>query len=274
MRSSLRFAVCFLLGTWLGFPAHAGPASTAIRETAEYVLTKFGRGSAGQTVEDLVGNTKSLVTRHGDAVLPLVRTAGHDGIAALERAGDQAPNVLRLYAARGEHAVWIITEPRKLSLFLKYGDAAAEAMIRHPGVAEDLIGRFGDGAAVALNGLSKQSAQRLGMLAEDGLLNATPRSTELLSVARQYGDGAMEFIWKNKGSFAIASVLGTFLADPQSYFTGAKQLIMDPVITPIVGSVNWTWLIVGILAVLFLPFIVRRLVSAYAALRRGPHAGN
>lgn len=273
MTPSLLLATCVLLGAWIGLPAHAGPASTAIRETAEYVLTRFGRGSAGQTVEDLVGNTTTLVARHGDAVLPLVRTAGHDGIAALERAGDQAPNVLRLYAARGDQAVWIITEPRKLSLFLKHGDAAADAMIRHPGVAEDLIGRFGGDATVALNGLSKQSAQRLGMLAEGGLLNATPRSTEILSVARQYGDGAMEFIWRNKGPLAVASVLGAFLVDPQSYFTGAKQLLVDPVITPIVASVSWTWLIAGMLSLLFLPFIVRRLRSAYAALRRTPQAG-
>lgn len=261
-----------LLGlvTWL--PAVAGPASTAIRGSAEYVMTKFGKGVAGQTVEELTDTTARAVTRYGDDVLPLVRTTGHAGFAALEQAGEQAPDVIKLYARRGDEAVWVISEPKKLSIFLKHGDSAADALIKHPGLADDLIGRFGNDAAAALNSVSKQSARRLGIVAQDGLLTTTPRSQELLSVVRHYGDGAMDFIWKNKGALTVAILLGTFLADPQSCISGAKQLIVDPVLAPVVRNTNWTWLIAGVLAVVFLPFIARSVVRARAAMRRPDHA--
>ena len=261
-----------LLGVMIALPAVAGPVSTAIRDSAEYVMTKFGRGAAGQTVEELTDTTARAVTRYGDEVLPLVRTTGHQGFAALEQAGERAPEVIKLYARRGDEAVWVISEPKKLSIFLKHGDSAADALIKHPGLADDLIGRFGDDAADALNSASKQSAQRLGIVAEDGLLTATPRGPELLPVVRHYGDEAMDFIWKNKGALAVTTVLGTFLADPQSYISGAKQLIVDPVLAPIAQNTNWTWIIAGVLVVVFLPLIARSVVRARATMRRRDHA--
>ena len=61
------------------------------------------------------------------------------------------------------------------------------------------------------------------MVVDDGLFAVT-RSHELLSVIRQYGDAAMDFIWKNKDSLVIATALGTFLEDPQVILSGAKDL--------------------------------------------------
>ncbi len=261
-----------LLGVMIALPAVAGPVSTAIRDSAEYVMTKFGRGVAGQTVEEVTDTTARAITRHGDEVLPLVRATGHQGFEALEQAGEQAPEVIKLYARRGDDAVWVISEPKKLAIFLKHGDSAADALIKHPGLAEDLIGRFGDDAADALSGVSKQSAQRLGIVAEDGVLTASLRSPDLLSVVRRYGDGAMDFIWKNKGALTVTTVLGTFLADPQSYISGAKQLIVEPVLAPIARNTNWTWIIAGVLVVVLLAFIARTVALARTATRRRGHA--
>ena len=232
-------------------------------------MTKFGRGIAGHTVEEVTDTTAHAVTRYGDDVLPLVRTTGHQGFAALEQAGERAPDVIRLYARKGDEAVWVISEPNKLAIFLKHGDSAADALIKHPGLADDLIERFGGDAAGALNRVSKSSAQRLAMITNDGLLTATPRSPELLTVIRRYGDEAMDFIWKNKGALTVATVLGSFLADPEAYISGAKQLIVDPLLAPIAQNTNWTLIIVGVLAVVFLPFIARRLARARSELQRG-----
>jgi uncharacterized membrane protein (DUF106 family) len=77
----------------------------------------------------------------------------------------------------------------------------------------------------------------------------------------------MDFIWKNKGSLAVAAVFGTFLADPQTYISGAKELVVSPVIEPIARSTNWTLIIAGVLIVVFLPFITRSVMKARRAMK-------
>lgn len=143
-------------------------------------------------------------------------------------------------------------EKRASAIFIKHGDSAAEALIKHPNLADGLIERFGGDAATALTAISRPNAQRLGMIANEGLLSATARSPELLPVIRQYGDSAMEFIWNNKGALAVATVLGTFLADPKPYISGVSELVV-----PLLSSINWTLIVTGIFALLFLPFIAR-----------------
>jgi len=193
MRRTEWVVVGIVAAILFGVPALAGPTSAAIRETAEYVMKKFGRGSAGQTVDEVADAATTVVARYGDDALPLVKNAGHRGFAALDAAGDQAPDVIKLYARKGNEAVRVISEPKKLSIFLKHGDSAADALIKHPGVADDLIAKFGDDASGALNSVSKRSAQRLGMLADEGVLTATPRSSELLGVVGRYGDAMRRF---------------------------------------------------------------------------------
>ena len=90
------------------------------------------------------------------------------------------------------------------------------------------------------------------MAAEEGVFAATPRSAELLSVVRRYGDGAMDFIRRNKGSLTVTALLGKFLMEPEAYISGAKQLVVDPVLAPIARNANWTWIIAGVLLVAFL----------------------
>jgi hypothetical protein len=246
----------------------AGVAGTAAREAAEAIFAKFGKGAAGQTVEEIASTTTRTVAKHGDGALPLLRKSGHAGFTALESAGDKAPSVIKLYARKGDEAIWVISEPKKLSIFLKHGDSAADALLKHPGIADTLIGRYGDNAVGALNSISRQSAQRLNIVADEGLLQASSRSSELLPVIRRYGDEAMDFIWKNKGALAVASVLASFLADPQVYIAGAKDLIVNPLVAPIAMGTNWTLIIAGLLIVGFLPLIGRRIVKARAEIKK------
>lgn len=267
MREFLPLFTGICLALALASPASAGPASTAVRETAEFIISKFGRGVAGQSIEEVTEATAKVVAKHGDAALPLLRKSGHAGFAALDEVGAKAPEVIKLFARRGDEAIWVISEPKKLAIFIKHGDSAADALLKHPGIADNLIGRFGDDAVGAVNAVSRQSAQRLSMIADDGLLAATPRSKELLPIIRQYGDQAMDFIWKNKGSLTVTAVLTTFLADPQAYISGAKELVVAPVIEPIARSTNWTLIIVGVSIVVFLPFIARSIIKARRAMQ-------
>jgi hypothetical protein len=267
VRTILIAALLFVI---VGGQVQAGPTGTALRETAEWILRKFGKGTAGETVEQIAKTTAKTVAKHGDEALPLLRKSGHAGFRALEEAGEKAPDIIKLYAKRGDEAIWIISEPKKLAIFIKHGDTAADALIKHPGIADSLIGRYGDDAATALSTISRANAQRLSMLAEDGLLHKTSRSPELLVVVRRYGDAAMDFIWKNKGALAVVAVLSTFLTDPHIYIGGAKELIADPLVAPIAKGTNWTFIIGGVLTVVFLPFIARSIAKARQTMKAKP----
>ena len=259
--------ISLLLTLLIAQPAFCGTTGTSLKETAEFIMSKFGKGTAGQTVEEITVATTKAVTRYGDDALPLVRKLGHTGFTALEAAGDKASDVIKLYARKGDEAIWIISEPKKLAIFVKHGDSAADALLKHPSIADNLISQYGDDAVGALNKLSRQSAQRLAIVSDDGLLTTTSRSSELLQVVRRYGDEAMDFIWKNKGSLAVASVLATFLADPQTYISGTKELIVDPIVSPIVKSINWTSITAGVLGIVFLPFIVSSILKSFLVMK-------
>ena len=261
----LTFAMFIALGLMVfGIrSANAGPASSAIREVAELIVTKFGTGTAGRTVEEVSAAMVRTAARHGEASLPLLKSAGHAGFVALDQAGAKAPDILKLFAQRGDEAVWLISDPVKLSLFLKHGQPAATALLKHPGIADPWITRYGDDAVGALNSLSRQGAQRLGMLANDGSTIAAEMAS-LLPVIRSYGDEAMEFIWRHKGALAVTSVLATFIAHPESYISGAKELVIDPIKTSILGS----WLIPGLLIIVLLPFIARFLIKSLRSMKR------
>jgi hypothetical protein len=246
-----------------------GIESTAVRDCAEWVLRKFGKGFAGETVEQVTERTAKDVAKYGEECLPLLRGCGHAGFGALEQAGERAPEVIKLYARRGGEAVWIISEPRRLALFLKHGDLAADALVKHPEIAESLIGRYGGDAVGALNAVSRTGGQRLAMMGADGTLEKMGRQPEVLAVIRRYGDEAMDFVWRNKGALAVTAVLATFLANPEIYIKGTKQLVVDPVVSPIVKAINWSLLAVVLLAVAFAPFIVKALVRVRRAAR-GP----
>jgi hypothetical protein len=236
--------------------ASAGAVSTAADSVGTAIINKFGRGVAGATGQQVSEATERVVERYGAEALPLLKNAGHDGFRALSEAGEQAPKIIRLYASKGDEALWVISDTRRLALFLKHGDSAASALSKHPGIADSLIERFGDDAVAILQNGSRQSAQRFSMLAEDGLLTASARNSELLSVLRRYGDPAMDFIWKNKGALAVASVMTTFLLNPQAFISGATALLI-----PAVEEINWTLIISGLLAIGFLPKVLRAILG-------------
>ena len=264
--SLLRIALCFT--AILSQHVYCGPVAAALRETAEAIVGTVERNTAGQVADDVTKAATTTVASHGDVALPLLRQSGQAGLSALEQAGTKLPEVTRLIARKGDEALWITNEPRKLAIILKHGDQAANALLKHPGIADSMIGRYGEPAAEVLNKLTRTGAQRLALVADEGMLSATPRSLELLPILRRYGDEGMEFVWKNKGSLTVMTVLSTFLADPGSYILGARQLIVDPLVSPITKSVNWTLILAAMLLIGFLPFTARSIARAGTEFRR------
>lgn len=216
-----------------GAHAGAGVASTAAREAARMMGPRGGPAVAVAAADQVAAAAKATA-RHGDEALPLLRATGQAGATALDQAGAKAPEVIRLYARKGDEAVWLISEPKKLAIFIKHGDSAADAMLKHRGIAENLIGRHGEASVGALNALSRGGAQRLAMASDGGVFSASGRSGELFGVIGRHGDAAMDFVWRNKGALTVASLLGVFLHDPAVYINGAKDLIVTPIAEPIV----------------------------------------
>jgi hypothetical protein len=63
------------------------------------------------------------------------------------------------------------------------------------------------------------------MLAEDGTLARTGRWSELLVVIERHGDRALTFVWRNKGALAVSTILAKFLAEPEVFLGGGRELI-------------------------------------------------
>jgi hypothetical protein len=85
------------------------------------------------------------------------------------------------------------------------------------------------------------------MLQKDGVIKVGEQGDELLDVIARYGDKAMAFIWRNKGALAVTAGLGTFIANPEAYIDGGKELIVEGVSRPateigkeVARHTNWT----------------------------------
>ena len=91
-----------------------------------------------------------------------------------------------------------------MKLVLRHGDGAAAVLAKHSGgIAEPVVEQFGAGAVRALEATAPQGGRRLAMMMADGDLAKIGRTEELLAVVAKYGDPAMDFIWRNKGSLAV-----------------------------------------------------------------------
>jgi len=269
--------VAFLLILTSYSAVQAGVKSKAAREAAEYLFERFGKEVGEETVETLTEKIGRYAARYGDEAVDAIRRAGPRAFKLLDDAGENAPEVVRLLNRYGNDAVWVASKPRNLAIFVKYGDEAAEAMIKHPGIAGPAIERFGQPAARAIRSVSSQNARRIAMMADDGSLAAAGKADELLEVIGKYGDRAADFIWKHKGALAVATVAVAFLRDPEPFIDGIKD-IAEVAVRPIdlaakeVGrgiaeGTDWTFVIVSISTLLIL-LVVLRMWKPWKHLRR------
>jgi len=227
--------------------------SAAARRAAREVVEVFGR----EAVEAAEPRVAKLIEAYGDDVVAALRKVGPPGVQAIERFGAPGMKILsrwgddgvRLLAMEGDSAVAAMT---------RYGDEAVEIMVRHPGVGRDLVTRFGEQALRTR--LTTESVKTLNRLADD--IARSGRTAEIFGVIEKFGDRACEFLWRNKGTIFLASVLVAFLHDPQPYLDGVKQLVVQPaseVARDAAGRTNWTAVVI----------IIVLIASVYVGLRWG-----
>jgi hypothetical protein len=119
----------------------------------------------------------------------------------------------------------VLARPKALQLFVKHGDDVAEALVKHPGIAEDAVEKFGIPAAKAMATVGPRNGRRIAMMAADGGdLIKIGRSDELLGVVGKFGNRAVDFIWKHKVELAAGATLIAFLENPEPYLSGARDL--------------------------------------------------
>jgi hypothetical protein len=229
--------------------AHGQVRTKAARETAEMLFEQFG-AKAGRSVPELTTRIEGLAVRYGDEAILAVRKGGPSALGLVEAAGPDGARAIRVLAVHGEQgASRVLSRPTAMKQFLQYGDEAATVLVRHPGVAEPLVERGGVQAVKALGAVDPRNGRRLAMLME-GELASAGRHPELLGVVAKHGDRAVNFLWQNKATLAGGATLAAFLADPEPFLTGTRDIAVvagDAVVKPVVGGV-FTLLNVALIA--------------------------
>jgi hypothetical protein len=167
----------------------------------------------------------------------------------IQEAGENGLDAVKLINRYGDDAVWVISKPKGMAIFVKYGDDGAKALIKHKGIAEEVIEANGSSAVKALNAVGAREARQIAMLQKDGVIQAGKQGDDLLDVIARYGDKGMDFVWRNKAALATAAVLGTFIANPEPYIDGSVNLAKAP-LEGIASNTNWTVLGIAGLGVL------------------------
>ena len=208
--------------------------SAAARKVAKEIVEAFGR----ETIERAEPRIAQLVETLGDDAARALRRVGPAGVHLVERHGSAGAKILsrwgddgvRLLSLEGDAAV---------AAYGRYGDEAVEILIRHPGAGRQMIENFGGQALRAP--LSTEGMVTLNRLAEP--IRSSGRSKEILEVVEKFGDRACAFLWRNKGVVFGAALLAAFLADPQPYLDGVKELVVQPAAEAgkqAVGRADWT----------------------------------
>lgn len=215
--------VTYFFGSLLSLSA--GVASQGAREAAEFFLKKMGKKASQESVEHLSRQFGKATLKYGDQALPFLRRTGDDGLVLLrEMSESQAKKALRLVSNHGDDATRILMNPASRKLFLRYGDDAARALIKHPGIADKLIVAHGNRGTQALLKVSRRGAQRLGMLSKDGLFSATKESRKLLDVVANDGDKAVKFILNHKALLLTTAGVVVFLKSPDAFINEGLNL--------------------------------------------------
>lgn len=261
------FFLC-ILALLPGATLLAGVKSDAAREAAEYLMERFGKEVGEKGVQTLTEEISTYGAKYGDDAITAIRKVGPRTFKLLDDAGENAPEVVGLINRYGNDAVWVASKPRNLAIFVRHGDEAAEAMIKHPGVAEAAIEKLGTPAATAIRNVSGQNARRIAMMVDDGSLVASGKSAEMLEVVGRYGDRAADWVWRNKGFLAVATVATAFIADPEPFIDGTVEVVKvggEALVRPVAEEAGKAiyWNLFGIIAVV--------LLGAFIAFRLGLH---
>jgi hypothetical protein len=229
-----------------------GKAALA-RELVEFVSRRFAKEVAEEGTEVLTRKVETLLVKYGDDAAEAIRKVGPRSVQLIDNAASEGAQSAAWLAKYGDNAISLVANDSRRKLAAKLGDEAAEALIKHGEVAEPVLELAGKSAATALTKVSEQNGRRIAMMANEGELAKLGRSSELLDVVGKYGDKGMNFVWKNKGTLLVGTALAAFLADPEPFIEGTKNLAdvaaksaIEPIAKEIGMRTNWTITIIAL----------------------------
>jgi hypothetical protein len=254
--------------------AQAQGRAKAAREAAEALFERFG-AKAGRSVPELASGIERAAARYGDDAIAAIRKGGPASLGLVEAAGADGAKAIRVLAVHGEQgASRVLARPAAMRQFLQYGDDAAAVLVRHPGVAEPLVERGGVQAVKALGSIEARSGRRVAMLLDGELAGNAARHPEVLGVVARYGERAVNFLWENKGKLAAGAALAAFLADPEPFLSGTRDIasvVGETVVKPVVGGLftllHVTVIALGVLLLAVVVLLYRHRTSAAYGVR-------
>jgi hypothetical protein len=258
----ISFGLVFIVSS-----AHAVAAVPAkvVTETVEFLAKRYGDDVLREGTETIAEQVTKVAAEYGDEGLEAVRKVGPRGIKVIQEAGVKGLDAVKLINRYGSDAVWVISKPKGMAIFVKYGDDGAKALIKHKGIAEEVIDAHGKSAVSALNTVGTREARQIAMLQKEGVIKAGEQGDQLLDVIVRYGDKGTAFVWRNKGALTVTAVLGTFVADPEPYIEGTVSLVGAPLGE---AARNTQWTVLGVVGIA----VVGGLAAWRTWLRRSPHA--
>ena len=201
------------------------------------MLKKF-TGKAAADTEALSRRILSASAPYGDDVVRLAVTKAGPKASPASRTtrGDAAaPAVLKFLARHGAAGGAVLT--KQGARLLALGDDAARRPPAARGDGGAAAGALrGRGPHRALAAVAPRTGRRLAILGND--LLAGPRAADLVGVIARFGEKAATFIWDHKGALAITGTLAAFLANPEPFINGTKDLAETVVVQAVVPAVT------------------------------------
>jgi hypothetical protein len=233
-------------------------------ELMEFLGRQFGREVSEIGTESLATKVESFLIKYGDDGAGALRKVGPRSIQLVEDAAAGGAMSAKLLAKYGDPAIWVVGNESRRSMAARLGEEAAEAMMKHGEIAEPILKVAERSAANALCAVSEQNGRRIAMMVEQGDFAKIARPTEVLDVVGKYGDKAMEFIWKNKGTLVLGSAVAAFLVDPEPFIDGSRQLAdvaakaaIEPIAKEIGSQTNWTITVIALM-ICFFAFMITK----------------
>ena len=205
-------------------PAQADLRSRLATEAAEEVVARFGAKAAGRSVPALARRIESYAARYGEETFLAVRRVGPRAFELADAASGHGTKAMRLLARHGEAgATCVLKRPGAMAQFIRLGEEGASVLVKHPGIAEKVLEKSGLPAVRAMAAVGPRNGRRLAMLLEENV-GKSARWADVLEIVARYGDRGAAFVWNNKGALAAGTALTAFVANPEPFINGTKDI--------------------------------------------------
>lgn len=204
--------------------AAKGVTARAAREMMDAAVQRSSSRAFSRLVRESPDQVLAIARRYGDDGLVAVSRHGRPAMRVLLNSSDEAAApVLRMIQRHGDDAVRMGQSPQGLRILATENDTMFRVMHQTRGQAYPLLDRYGPRGADVLSRLSASESRQLIQL-QRGRHFSDSQFRQILDVVGEYGDRALRFIWEHKGTLALASVFVAFVADPQPFIDGTKDL--------------------------------------------------